>query len=183
MADLISSTSSTPGDLTLVSYQGNLTYHETIKITHFYVSCYSEKRKSDFYFFGLVWFGLSWWRFDGVDFLRRWGGKRIMFVGDSLSLNMWESLACMIHSSVPNAKTTFVRKDSLSSVSFEVSLILVLPFCFPNETYLQKLNLSLFFIFFFNFFILLPQRRITISNPIFFRCFPPFTLCNPLSNF
>ncbi|KDO77821.1 hypothetical protein CISIN_1g017263mg [Citrus sinensis] len=58
-------------------------------------------------------------RFDGGDFLRRYRGKRIMFVGDSLSLNMWESLSCMIHASVPNAKTSFVRKETLSSVSFE----------------------------------------------------------------
>ncbi|GLT80074.1 hypothetical protein SLA2020_515340 [Shorea laevis] len=58
-------------------------------------------------------------RFDGVDLLRRWRGKKIMFVGDSLSLNMWNSLACMIHASVPNAKTSFVRKDPLSFVAFE----------------------------------------------------------------
>lgn len=49
-----------------------------------------------------------------------------MFVGDSLSLNMWESLSCMIHASVPNAKTSFVRKETLSSVSFEVSLFFLL---------------------------------------------------------
>lgn len=58
-------------------------------------------------------------RFNGVDFLKRWRGKKIMFVGDSLSLNMWESLSCMLHASVPNAKTSFVRQDSLSSVSFQ----------------------------------------------------------------
>ncbi|GAA0148935.1 hypothetical protein LIER_36829 [Lithospermum erythrorhizon] len=58
-------------------------------------------------------------RFNGVDFLRRWRGKKIMFVGDSLSLNMWESLACMIYSSVPNSVTNFVRKDSVSSVTFQ----------------------------------------------------------------
>ncbi|KAJ7968690.1 Protein trichome birefringence-like [Quillaja saponaria] len=58
-------------------------------------------------------------RFDGVDFLNRWRGKKIMFVGDSLSLNMWESLSCMIQASVPNAKNTFVRKGSLSSVIFQ----------------------------------------------------------------
>ncbi|KAG9143389.1 hypothetical protein Leryth_017771 [Lithospermum erythrorhizon] len=58
-------------------------------------------------------------RFNGVDFLRRWRGKKIMFVGDSLSLNMWESLACMIQASVPNGMTNFVRKDSLSSVTFQ----------------------------------------------------------------
>ncbi|KAJ8761491.1 hypothetical protein K2173_001625 [Erythroxylum novogranatense] len=57
-------------------------------------------------------------RFNGADFLGRWRGKKIMFVGDSLSLNMWESLACMIHASVPDAKTKFVRTGSLSSVNF-----------------------------------------------------------------
>ncbi|KAG6691256.1 hypothetical protein I3842_10G057000 [Carya illinoinensis] len=58
-------------------------------------------------------------RFDGMEFLRRWGGKKIMFVGDSLSLNMWESLSCMIHASVPNTKTSIMRKDPLSSATFQ----------------------------------------------------------------
>ncbi|KAK8664674.1 hypothetical protein V6N13_084452 [Hibiscus sabdariffa] len=58
-------------------------------------------------------------RFDGVSFLGKWRGKKIMFVGDSLSLNMWESMVCMIHASVPNSKTTFVRKTPLSFVIFE----------------------------------------------------------------
>ncbi|GAV57367.1 PC-Esterase domain-containing protein/PMR5N domain-containing protein [Cephalotus follicularis] len=58
-------------------------------------------------------------RFDGLEFLKSWEGKKIMFVGDSLSLNMWESLSCMIHASVPNAKTSFLKLDSLSSVTFE----------------------------------------------------------------
>ncbi|KAJ8761129.1 hypothetical protein K2173_000808 [Erythroxylum novogranatense] len=57
-------------------------------------------------------------RFSGTDFLGRWRGKKIMFVGDSLSLNMWESLGCLIHASVPDAKTNFVRTGSLSSVNF-----------------------------------------------------------------
>ncbi|CAN1810475.1 Protein trichome birefringence-like 38 [Linum perenne] len=49
-------------------------------------------------------------RFDGVEFLGRWRGKKMMFVGDSLSLNMWESLSCMIYASIPNVKTKFFRK-------------------------------------------------------------------------
>ncbi|XVF87356.1 hypothetical protein PTKIN_Ptkin18bG0113500 [Pterospermum kingtungense] len=63
--------------------------------------------------------GCSVPRFDGVSFLEKWRGKKIMFVGDSLSLNMWESLACMIHASVPNSKTTIARKTPFSFVIFE----------------------------------------------------------------
>ncbi|KAK7306558.1 hypothetical protein VNO77_44507 [Canavalia gladiata] len=51
-------------------------------------------------------------RWDGAAFLNNWRGKKILFVGDSLSLNMWESLTCMIHESVPNTKTSFSRKSS-----------------------------------------------------------------------
>ncbi|XAR59235.1 hypothetical protein NMG60_11014959 [Bertholletia excelsa] len=58
-------------------------------------------------------------RFDGVDSVKRWRGKKIMFVGDSLSLNQWQSLACMVHASVPNAKTTYSRASLLSSVTFQ----------------------------------------------------------------
>ncbi|KAG2320695.1 hypothetical protein Bca4012_056270 [Brassica carinata] len=58
-------------------------------------------------------------RFDGAAFLRRWRGKRVMFVGDSLSLNMWESLGCMIHASVPKAKTAFVKRTPLSTITFQ----------------------------------------------------------------
>ncbi|KAJ9690658.1 hypothetical protein PVL29_013030 [Vitis rotundifolia] len=42
-----------------------------------------------------------------------------MFVGDSLSLNQWESLVCMIHQSASNAKTSFVKKDGLTTVTFD----------------------------------------------------------------
>ncbi|KAK6932663.1 Trichome birefringence-like, N-terminal domain [Dillenia turbinata] len=58
-------------------------------------------------------------RFDGMEFLRMYSGKKIMFVGDSLSLNMWESLACMIHASVPSSKTSFARTKTISSVIFQ----------------------------------------------------------------
>lgn len=43
-----------------------------------------------------------------------------MFVGDSLSLNQWESLTCMIHQWVPNSKYSVIRTEGLSSVTFEV---------------------------------------------------------------
>ncbi|XP_077251148.1 protein trichome birefringence-like 39 [Tasmannia lanceolata] len=57
-------------------------------------------------------------RFNGLDFLERYRGKKIMFVGDSLSLNQWESLTCMLHAAVPQSKTSFVKKDDLSTLTF-----------------------------------------------------------------
>lgn len=59
-------------------------------------------------------------RFNGLKFLKGHKGKKIMFVGDSLSLNQFNSLACMLHASVPNSKATFRQRDALSSVTFEV---------------------------------------------------------------
>nr|XP_043626040.1 protein trichome birefringence-like 42 [Erigeron canadensis] len=41
--------------------------------------------------------GCSLLRFNGEDFLRRYKGKKIMFVGDSLSSNQAQSLACMLY--------------------------------------------------------------------------------------
>ncbi|XP_071680502.1 protein trichome birefringence-like 38 [Lolium perenne] len=45
-------------------------------------------------------------RFDGLALLRMWAGKKVMFVGDSLALNQYESLLCLIHAAAPNAKYT-----------------------------------------------------------------------------
>ncbi|XP_057954817.1 protein trichome birefringence-like 39 [Malania oleifera] len=70
-------------------------------------------------------------RFNGVDLLNRWRGKKIMFVGDSLSLNQWQSLTCMLRASVPNAKTSFVKKNSFSSVTFEGYGVMVMLYRTP----------------------------------------------------
>ncbi|KAK4577752.1 hypothetical protein RGQ29_028035 [Quercus rubra] len=41
-------------------------------------------------------------KFNGTDMLERLRGKRVIIVGDSLNRNMWESLACLLYSSIPN---------------------------------------------------------------------------------
>ncbi|KAH9779306.1 protein trichome birefringence-like 41 [Citrus sinensis] len=41
-----------------------------------------------------------------------------MFVGDSLSRNQWQSLTCMLHSSVPYAKYNLTRVDDVSIFTF-----------------------------------------------------------------
>ncbi|KDP39802.1 hypothetical protein JCGZ_03938 [Jatropha curcas] len=57
-------------------------------------------------------------RFDGRDFLSKLKGKSIMFVGDSLSLNQWQSLTCLLHVAVPQANYTSVRIGGLSNFTF-----------------------------------------------------------------
>ncbi|RZS12217.1 hypothetical protein BHM03_00043644 [Ensete ventricosum] len=52
-----------------------------------------------------------------ADMLGRLKGKKIMFVGDSISLNQWESLGCMLRAAVPTAKTTYTRKTPLNAKS------------------------------------------------------------------
>ncbi|KAK8949363.1 hypothetical protein KSP39_PZI005594 [Platanthera zijinensis] len=57
-------------------------------------------------------------RFDGGDFLRRWRGKKMMFVGDSISYNQWQSLLCMLHAALPDSKISVEKRDPLSTVTF-----------------------------------------------------------------
>ena len=60
-------------------------------------------------------------RFDGKDFLERHRGQKIIFVGDSLSNNIWQSLTCMLYSAVPNSKYTTSQTKQLFTFSFPVS--------------------------------------------------------------
>ncbi|KAK8589015.1 hypothetical protein V6N12_023424 [Hibiscus sabdariffa] len=66
-------------------------------------------------------------RFNAEDFLRKFKGKKIMFIGDSLSLNQWQSLTCMLHSSLPRSNYSIHREGQLSTFylpEYEVSLML-----------------------------------------------------------
>lgn len=57
-------------------------------------------------------------RFNGVDFLTRMRGKSIMYVGDSLGRNQWESMICMISAAAPHTPTQIIRGDPLSTFKF-----------------------------------------------------------------
>ena len=62
-----------------------------------------------------------WYRFNGLEFLRNMKGKSMMFVGDSLGRNQWESLVCLISSSVPRSSTKMSRGEPFSIFKFLVS--------------------------------------------------------------
>ncbi|XP_023914060.1 protein trichome birefringence-like 38 [Quercus suber] len=68
-------------------------------------------------------------RFDGQDFLQRLKGKKIMFVGDSISVNQRESLVCLLHAAVPDSKIIEESNPLYSNTTFEdygVSILLFL---------------------------------------------------------
>lgn len=76
-------------------------------------------------------------RFDGKEFLERYRGKKVMFVGDSLSKNQWESMGCMLHAAVPNANYTFTSRGQLTTFFFPVILFIfhIINFFFVNNGY------------------------------------------------
>ncbi|XP_071904254.1 protein trichome birefringence-like 41 [Coffea arabica] len=57
-------------------------------------------------------------RFCGLDFLLRFKGKSIMFVGDSLSRNQYQSLLCLLYTSMPGIKYKEMRSGDISVVHF-----------------------------------------------------------------
>ncbi|RHN56412.1 putative C2 domain, PC-Esterase [Medicago truncatula] len=57
-------------------------------------------------------------KFNGVEFLMKMKGKNVMFVGDSLGRNQWQSLIYMISAAAPRVETELVRGDPLSTFTF-----------------------------------------------------------------
>lgn len=66
-------------------------------------------------------------KFDGESMLRKLKGRKILFVGDSLSLNQWQSFTCMLHAAVRQSNYTINRNGFVSVFTFSeynVSVIL-----------------------------------------------------------
>ncbi|CAN0917108.1 Protein trichome birefringence-like 38 [Linum grandiflorum] len=57
-------------------------------------------------------------RFDGEKLLRKMKGKKIMFVGDSLSMNQYDSFLCLLQAAVPNSTIT-CEFQPVSTITFQ----------------------------------------------------------------
>ncbi|KAJ0691508.1 putative PMR5 domain, PC-Esterase [Helianthus annuus] len=72
--------------------------------------------------------GCDFPRFDGKAIVERLKGKRLLFVGDSVNRNQWDSMMCMLYSSIPGKKKLKLGLNrTLYSFQARVS-IYVLPF-------------------------------------------------------
>ncbi|XP_027348123.1 protein trichome birefringence-like 2 [Abrus precatorius] len=86
---------------------------------------------------------------NATDFLERLRGQRLVFVGDSLNRNMWESLVCILSQSIRNKKRVFeisgrreFKKKGVYSFRFEdyncsVDFV-VSPFIVQESTFKEK---------------------------------------------
>ncbi|XP_021842453.2 protein trichome birefringence-like 38 [Spinacia oleracea] len=54
--------------------------------------------------------------FNGKDMMERLRNKRVILVGDSLNRNMWESLACLLHSSIPSSGVQLRDNSTVSKL-------------------------------------------------------------------
>jgi len=73
---------------------------------------------------------------NATDFLERLRGQRLVFVGDSLNRNMWESLVCILRESIRNRKRVFeisgrreFKKKGVYSFRFEASFFHLFDIC------------------------------------------------------
>ncbi|PKU72681.1 hypothetical protein MA16_Dca010251 [Dendrobium catenatum] len=65
--------------------------------------------------------------FDGMEMMRLWRGKKVLFVGDSLSLNMYNSMLCLLYAAAPYGRLNYVDNGVLFEV-LSLSLFFSLSF-------------------------------------------------------
>ncbi|KAK4369051.1 hypothetical protein RND71_012843 [Anisodus tanguticus] len=69
---------------------------------------------------------MNWRRwFNATEFQLKFKGKRLMFVGDPLSVDQWQSLTCMLHAADPQAEYISARSGATSFFTFPTIVVAV----------------------------------------------------------
>lgn len=63
-------------------------------------------------------------RFEAKLLLEKLRNRRLMFVGDSLNRNQWESMVCLVQSEAPWDKKSLVKNGSLNVFHLQVYLLI-----------------------------------------------------------
>ena len=90
------------------------------------VSFFSQFSKFVCYFIGILidYVCVNLLRFKPRLLLEKLRGKRLMFVGDSLNRNQWESMICLVQSAVPQGRKSLNKTGSISIFRIEVCLFI-----------------------------------------------------------
>lgn len=87
---------------------------------------------------------------NATDFLERLRGKKLVFVGDSLNRNMWESLVCILRNSIRNKKRVYeisgrreFKKKGFYAFIFEASFRRVLHLWLEEFSFFYFFNMHL----------------------------------------
>lgn len=59
-------------------------------------------------------------RFDAKLLLKKLRGKKLMFIGDSIHYNQWQSMVCMVQSTISSGKKTLSHTAQMSIFNIEV---------------------------------------------------------------
>ena len=77
------------------------------------------------------------WRLNATDMLERLRGKRLMFIGNSINHNQWESLVCILRTVMPEKRKKFISKGAITTFLAKASFLTETTFHFISTRWIE----------------------------------------------